>query len=312
MYRYDFVCTGTFPSSIPFDLCMKLIAGSLAAFLVTGLIAASIILCSATLHVTRRTGALDSGTDWSNVSVRAADGAKLVAWFAEPPKKSTNCVMILHGIGDSKLGSAGFASPFLEAGYAVLLSDSRAHGASGGELVTYGLREKEDVLEWIRFLRGSGCRRLFGLGESLGAAVLIQTAAITSDFSAIIAESSFSSLPLIAQYRVEAWIGLPHWVGQHVSMVLVRSAALYARMRYGVDLALASPLVALTKARTPILFIHGLDDTATPPWHSQVLAAANPTAVLWLVPGAGHCGAFATSPKEFREHVLSWFGRFQR
>jgi integral membrane sensor domain MASE1 len=32
---------------------------------------------------------------------------------------------------------------------------------------------------------------------------------------------------------------------------------------------------------------------------------------IWLVPGAGHCAAFATSPKEFRERVLDWFARFQ-
>ena len=35
---------------------------------------------------------------------------------------------------------------FLEEGYSVLLPDSRGHGTSGGELVTYGLLEKRDVL----------------------------------------------------------------------------------------------------------------------------------------------------------------------
>ena len=66
--------------------------------------------------------------------------------------------MVLHGIGDSRQGSAGFAPLFLDQGYSVLLPDSRGHGASGGELVTYGLWEKYDVLDWARWLRQHDCQ----------------------------------------------------------------------------------------------------------------------------------------------------------
>ena len=100
------------------------------------------------------------------MNIRAKDGAVLDGWFVKPDKGTgARCVAVLHGIADSKSGAAGFAPMFLERGYSVLLPDSRAHGASGGEFVTYGLLEKYDVLEWTRWLRKEGCREVYGLAS---------------------------------------------------------------------------------------------------------------------------------------------------
>jgi fermentation-respiration switch protein FrsA (DUF1100 family) len=116
---------------------------------------------------------------------------------------------VLHGIGDSRVGSAGFAPIFLQDGYSVLLPDSRGHGASEGKFVTYGLLEKHDTLAWAEWMRRAGCVKLYGLGESLGAAVLIQTVAIRPVFAAIVAECAFADLREIAEYRVRSMLPLP-------------------------------------------------------------------------------------------------------
>ena len=65
---------------------------------------------------------------------------------------------------------------FLKAGYSVLMPDSRAHGESGGEIVTYGLLEKFDVARWAAWARQHKCEKLYGLGESLGGAILLEAA----------------------------------------------------------------------------------------------------------------------------------------
>src|SRR5881396_1988411 len=62
----------------------------------------------------------------------APDGAMLKAWWF-PSATPANCVLVLHGIGDSRTGGAGFAPMLLAAGYSVLVPDLRAHGESGGE-----------------------------------------------------------------------------------------------------------------------------------------------------------------------------------
>jgi uncharacterized protein len=196
--------------------------------------------------------------------------------------------------------SKGYAPIFLAQGYSVLLPDSRSHGTSEGELVTYGLWEKYDVLDWARWMRQRNCQALYGLGESLGASVLIQAAALGGDFRAIAVESPFADLRTIGEYRVRQMFHLPAWL-------LVRNSMTFAKYRYGIDLRQASPIDSMRRSSTPTLLIHGLEDGRTPYWHSQVLARANSQSVLWLVSNAGHTGAYWTAPDEFRQRVLTWF-----
>jgi hypothetical protein len=280
-----------------------LLAALCLALLLAG---AGAILCENTLRVPRRPAPANPAP---MVQLRATDGAVLKAWFLTPPAHPAGCVILLHGIADSRESGLGLAAILVQEGYAVLLPDSRAHGESGGELVTYGLLEKTDVLGWADWLRNAGCSRIFGLGESLGAAILIQAAAERPAFDAIVAECPFSNLRAIAAERVVQFLGRPTPLWRSLAPAFVQSAAVYAQVRYGIDIDGVSPLAAARHLRTPLLLIHGLEDRNIAPWHSRALAGANANATLWLVPGAGHTNASAVDPAEFRRRVLEWFAR---
>jgi hypothetical protein len=117
------------------------VAAGLLCFAVAGA-----VFRQATLHGPRRLGqALPNAV---TVSIIARDHVNVSSWWIRPPKPNGNCVIVLHGIADSRAGSVGFAPMFLHEGYAVLAPDRRAHGASGGKFVTYGLLEKYDVIAW--------------------------------------------------------------------------------------------------------------------------------------------------------------------
>jgi uncharacterized protein len=89
---------------------------------------------------------------------------------------------------------------------------------------------------------------------------------------------------------------------------MVWSGLLYARVNYGLDFRAASPEAVIGCVSTPMLLIHGSEDTNIYPVHSEILAARNPRSVpLWLVPGARHTRAFGTAPAEFQHRVLGWF-----
>jgi uncharacterized protein len=279
------------------------------------LFAAGAILCRATMSPRPRNAVENlpsprSG-NWRDVSLTARDGTRLAAWFATPGAETNNCVIVLHGVGDSRAGSAGYAPIFLDARYNVLLPNSRGHGASGGDLITYGIREKYDAASWIAWLRDHGCQHVFGLGESLGGAVLIQAAPITPGLDAIVAESSYSDLRSVAQYRMARMIGVPY-VSDALAAAMVETAFAYANVRYGLALADASPIHGISDLRTPLLLIHGEDDAETPPGESVDLAKQNSRVALWLVPRAMHVGAFAADPVEFRRRVLNWFAEYTK
>ena len=118
--------------------------GTLATAVLLGFLLIGGLFCAATLHVQRLTGDPPQGA--VPVAISANDGAALKGWWFRPAFPNGNCVLVLHGIGDSHVGTAGFAPMFLEKGYSVLVPDSRGHGASGGAFVTYGLLENKTSL----------------------------------------------------------------------------------------------------------------------------------------------------------------------
>src|SRR3954469_22123141 len=96
------------------------------------------------------------GAEVKPVSIRAADEVELRGWYSVPAHENGRAVILLHGIGDSHGGVAGFGRAFLQSGYRVLMPDSRAHGESGGDLATYGLRESDDIHRWVSWLYDHG------------------------------------------------------------------------------------------------------------------------------------------------------------
>lgn len=145
------------------------------------------------------------------------------------------------------------------------------------------------------------------MGESLGASILIEAAAIQPAFAALVVECPYADIREVAEYRVRQMVRAPAFVAVPAAKTIVSSAMPYARWIDGLNLQQVSSLGAIGHTSTPILLVHGLKDVQTPPAsHSVELARANPRDPLWLVPNAPHTGAAAASD-EFRSRVLSWF-----
>ena len=248
------------------------------------------------------------GAAVQDVSVSASDGTQLQAWYASPAKPNGNAVILIHGIGDNRQGMMGFAELFLSRGYAVLVPDSRAQGTSGGGFPTYGVEESKDVRDWFNWLQTRqhpNC--VFGMGESMGAAIVLQ-AVKTTPFCAAVAESPFASFRQISYIRVGQVFHSGEWLGQYALRPSVELAFIYARLTRGVKLTAASPELSVVGSRIPILLIHGLADDNIPSRQSEMIRDHNPAdIILWEVPYAGHCGAVSVAAEEFDSRVLGWF-----
>ncbi len=263
--------------------------------------------------VERQIAAVRFGAVLQDVSITASDGVRLQASFARPANANGDAVILLHGLGDNRLGMMGYAGLFLSHGYAVLVPDSRAHGTSGGTFPSYGIKEADDVNRWFNWLKGyqdPNC--VFGMGESMGAAILLQSVRRTP-FCAVVAESPFANLRQVAYVRLGEFFHTGTWVGETVLRPAVELAFLYAKLAHGVYLANASPERAVVGSRVPILLIHGLADQNIPAHQSELIRAHNPTDItLWEVPHAGHCRAAKTNPAEFTARVLGWFASHRK
>jgi pimeloyl-ACP methyl ester carboxylesterase len=249
---------------------------------------------------------LDS--DLSDASITASDATVLHAWNIRPHRGNGDTVILLHGLGDNRAGMTGSAQLLLAHGFGILLPDARAHGTSGGQLATYGLLERNDVHEWFNFLVAKDHPRcIFGLGESMGAAELLQSLTVEPRFCAVAAESSFSSFREIAYDRMGQPLNLGPWFGRTIFRPVVEFAFIYVRLRYRLDMQQVSPENAVAATTAPILLIHGQIDSNIPLRHSLRIQARNPHTVLWEVPSADHCGAISTAPQEFEQKLLAQF-----
>lgn len=250
-----------------------------------------------------------------DVSVAGVDGALLKGWYVRPDRWNESSVILLHGIGDNREGVETYAQMFLGAGYAVLLPDSRAHGESGGDRVTYGLLESQDVHHWVDWLMDqsrysqtkstAGCAYLFG--ESLGAAIALQATSAAPEVCAVVAEAPFASFREIGYERIAQGTGLNVRTVRVIAWPVVEAAFLEARVRYGLDFDQASPERALAASHVPALLIAGMADENIPLRHSrEILRLAGRPNELWEVLGAGHTAAASVEPAEFQARVLDW------
>ena len=187
-----------------------------------------------------------------------------------------------------------------EAGRNVLLIDQRCHGGSEGHTITFGIREREDVLEWIRWANGRfGDVPILLSGVSMGAATVLMVSGmdLPGNVKAVIADCPYDAPSNIIKKVLGQDMGMP------VKLVypLIRlGGRLYGKF----DLNADSPVAAVGRARLPVLLIHGDDDRFVPYDMSCKIHAAAPEKIRFhTVSGAGHALNYATDPEGYSRVV---------
>src|SRR5258708_13821208 len=92
------------------------------------------------------------------------------------------------------------------------MMDSRAHGASEGPMATYGWLERNDARAIVDALEArEHPKHLFALGESMGAGIALQSAAVEPRIEAVVPGASFANLREAsfdyAGLRRDPWLG---------------------------------------------------------------------------------------------------------
>ncbi|MGA3161903.1 MAG: alpha/beta fold hydrolase [Terracidiphilus sp.] len=248
----------------------------------------------------------------TDVAITAGDGAILRGWSIRPLHGNGDTVILLHGVADNRAAMLGYADLLLHHGYAVLLPDARRHGASGGNLATYGIMEADDIRRWYDWIEQAEAPRCIdGLGNSMGAALLLESLPATPGFCAIVVESPFTNLREASYDRLAERLYAGAWLGRTLLRPAVETGFLYTRWKYGLNMEQASPENAVAASYVPILLIHGLKDTNLPPRHSEMIVAHNRTRIpaleLWEPAQARHTGAAAAEPQEYERRLIGWF-----
>ena len=225
----------------------------------------------------------DAGLDYSDVILSTADGLHLAAWYVPAATPNAPTVLLAHGLQDSKWTLLRLIPWLHEAGYNVMAFDFRGHGQSDKRPTTVGREEVLDVQAALGWLEAEGAGdQVAALGQSLGAAALVNTAAIDDRLDALVLDSLFAewkNVDYAKGYRLP-----PQWLVPGVP----------------------NPVEVIRDVHIPVFIIHGTADILVHVDHAQRLYdAANEPKFLWIN-DSGHAWSAWTYPELYQQKVLDF------
>ncbi len=244
------------------------------------------------------------GRTVEDVEFGTVDGLTLRGWFIPAEQPSTRTLLICHGLG----GNRSLFLPYVAVGDAlnanVLLFDFRGHGDSEGHTVSFGYRERLDVLaavDYLRRQRPEQARSVLGLGVSMGSSGLIAAAAeVEPPLAGVIIDSGFASASELTDSILRV---VPEPLRSGLAGVGMPVASLHA----GCWLPDVRPVEQIGRLRAPVLFIHARGDDMIPVaqglrLHEQAAAPKS----IWIAETTGHSSALSGARADYLQTVMRW------
>ena len=243
-----------------------------------------------------------------SVRIPSGSGTVLSGWWisGEP---GGGCMVLMHGVRRNRLSMARRAELLHQWGFAVLLFDFQAHGASPGRAITFGQLEALDAAAAVGFARHRlPDERLGVIGVSLGgAATLLGPEPLSVD--ALVLESVFPDLRSALINRIRIYLG--PGVGRVVAPVLAPMFRLLMRVVLGVRANNLRPIDRIASVTAPVLIASGTRDRSTTIEEARALfqRAADPKQ-FWAVEGAGHVNLERHNPDTYWQIVFPFITRY--
>jgi pimeloyl-ACP methyl ester carboxylesterase len=181
---------------------------------------------------------------------------------------SVGTVLIVHSYmyGRVDWPFLGIGEKLAKMGYDVVLPNLRRHGHSGGEAITFGVKEKDDLKHVMDQFIGEKVvsSRVYVFGAGFGACVGIQYASIDPHVKGVVAAAPYKDFRSYARQQYQL---LPDADFQKVLEAAERLG--------GFKVDDASAVEAAKKLTCPLLVIHGTFDFTVPAeWSQAILEAA--------------------------------------
>ncbi len=250
-----------------------------------------------------------SGTDWGayadmlaerkayfldqpheDVYITSYDGLKLHAVYF-PRGDEKKVAVCFHGYTSQCMSDyIALSDYYLKHGFSMLLPDARTHGQSEGTYVGFGCLDRWDGLEWLRWLidrNGTDIKVLLH-GTSMGGATVLMMSGqkLPEQVKGIVSDCGFTSPKEVFTHVLKTMYHLP-------AFPIIPLANLVNKKQAGYGMDECNALREVKKAKVPILFIHGTNDTFVPAYMCDELyeACAAPKK-KFLVEGAAHAESY--------------------
>jgi fermentation-respiration switch protein FrsA (DUF1100 family) len=188
-------------------------------------------------------------------------------------------------------------------GYGALLFDRRGEATSEGDPNIFGWEFDKDLEAAAAYLQRRPDvepHRIGGLGLSVGGEALLQTAAGSNAYDAVVSEG--------AGVRSVREFVLLH--GAQLRLFTPSMAAITAGTAIFSNTLPPESLEDLSRRiKTPAFFIYASHGQGGEELSAKFYAAAHEPKTLWKVPGADHTGGIEARPAEYERRVVGFFDK---
>lgn len=242
------------------------------------------------------------------VEIINQDGIHLIGHW-HPCENPKRIIIAMHGWRSSWSRDFGIIADFWkDSGCSVLYAEQRGQGSSEGEYMGFGMLERYDCLEWIKWVNEhtGGNLPVYLGGASMGATTVLMAAGLElpENVHGIVADCGFTSPHAIWKHVVENNLHMPYGLYSPVANDLCKKKIHVGTKEY-------SAVDAMQKCKVPVLFIHGTDDQFVPVemTYENYKACAAPKH-LFVVPGADHGMSYYTDKVGYEKCLLDFFAAY--
>jgi len=208
-----------------------------------------------------------------------------------------------HGYRSSPLTDfSGGSELSFQLGHNLLLVDQRSHGKSQGRTITFGIKERKDLLQWVNYAveRFGEDVQILLYGISMGGATVLMASGLElpKNVKGIIADCPYSS-PMDIILHVGKDMPIPNW--------LIRPFVKLGALVYGgFDVEETNAAEAVRKAKVPIMIIHGESDGFVPEYMSDIVAENPKLITRYTFPNAEHGISYLVDTPRYKQIVTDF------
>jgi hypothetical protein len=237
------------------------------------------------------------GLAYEDVAFTTRDGLELQGWYVL--SESGAAVVVFPGRTDRD----DYVRMLADHGYGVLLFDRRGEGDSEGEPNLLGWGGDEDLKAAAAYLQSRpdvDPERIGGIGLSVGGELLIEAAAESGDFSAVVSEGAGTR----SIREVLDRPGTPVFFDAVAWSLGTASTAVFADRMPPPSIQELLPDVA-PAALLLVYGEHGQPQEIV--MNPEFFEDARQPKGIWEVPDAGHIAGLDSQPEEYEERVIAFF-----
>ena len=238
------------------------------------------------------------------MSIVSSDGLRLYGSYYEYAPGAP-IELMFHGYrGNAERDLCGGVQRCFALGRSAFLVDQRTSGRSDGHVISFGINEHRDCLQWVDFMVayfGENVKIIL-TGISMGAATVLMAAGepLPKQVVGVLADCGYTT----AKEMICKTIGEMHLPPALLYPFVKLGAKLFGKF----DLEANSPLQAVRRCRVPVIFFHGEQDQFVPCEMSARNYEACPAPkALITIPGAGHGLSYPEAPERYLRAMSEFF-----